>query len=200
MEISNTHGLLILAGGNSIRMGYPKPWLKTKKNTTFLSEIISVYKQIGIINITVVLNEECATSEWKKEISEIKPNATIVINKEVDKGRLFSIQLGLKATNSDYIFIQNVDNPYIEKDVLNQLLISDEKNEITIPSYKEKGGHPVIINSIVKHEIIHNYSNYKTLKDVFNLFPKSYVLVNSSSVLLNINTREDFEVTIYEPV
>ena len=200
MNISNAYGLLILAGGNSARMGYPKPWLKTKRNNTFLAEIITVYKQLGVNNITVVLNKEFTTAIWEKEISEIKPNVTIIRNREVNKGRLFSVQLGLKAANSDYVFIQNVDNPYIEKDVLKQLISISEKKEITIPSYKGKGGHPVIINSTVKREIISNYNNYKTLKDVFNHFPKKYVIVNSSTVLVNINTRKDLEAGNYEPV
>ena len=200
MNISNAYGLLILAGGNSARMGYPKPWLKTKRNNTFLAEIITVYKQLGVNNITVVLNKEFTTAIWEKEISEIKPNVTIIRNREVNKGRLFSVQLGLKAANSDYVFIQNVDNPYIEKDVLKQLISNSEKKEITIPSYKGKGGHPVIINSTVKREIISNYNNYETLKDVFNHFPKKYVIVNSSTVLVNINTRKDLEAGNYEPV
>lgn len=191
------YSVIILAGGNSLRMGSPKAWL-LKGNTTFLSEIIKSYQLFGIETITVVLNEKFTTSEWKNELSEIKSNATLIKNCSPEKGRLYSLQLGLKAVKSDFAFIHNVDNPFVENEVLEELINHTEINGVTIPTFKEKGGHPVIINEVVKKEIIDNYQNYETLKEVLANFPKKYIEVKSNSILKNINTPQELETYKYE--
>lgn len=191
------YSVIVLAGGNSLRMGSPKAWL-LKGNTTFLSEIIKSYQLFGIETITVVLNEKFTTSEWKNELSEIKSNTTLIKNCSPEKGRLYSLQLGLKAVKSDFVFIHNVDNPFVENEVLKELIHQTEINGVTIPTFKEKGGHPVIINGVVKKEIIDNYQNYETLKEVFANFPKKYIEVKSNSILKNINTPQELESYKYE--
>ena len=178
-------------------MEFPKPWL-LKGNITFLSEIVNSYKIFGIQDIVVVLNEKFATSKWKTETDEVKKNARIIKNSAPEKGRLFSLQLGLENVKSDYIFIHNVDNPFVENDVLENLINHTELKGITIPTYKGKGGHPVIINRMVKNEISTNYQNYNTLKEVFENFPKKHIEVNSSSILKNINTPQELEAIKYE--
>ena len=188
-----------MAGGNSTRMEYPKPWLSIGKST-FLSEIIQLYKGFGIENIIVVLNEKFTTPKWEKEFLNVKNIATIITNSFPEKGRLYSLQLGLKTIKSDLVFIHNVDNPFVEKEVLKQLIKHTSFKQITIPTFKKNGGHPVIINEIVKEEIISNYQNYETLKEVFSIYTKEYIEVASSSVLKNINTPQEFEDMKYELV
>ena len=198
-EIKN-YSTIILAGGKSARMGYPKPWLKKENNTTFLADIVTTYKLLGLNGIVVVLNENFASEKWQKELAEVEQNATIIINSEVDNGRLYSIQLGINATKSENVFIHNVDNPFVECEVLKQLLLNTGECEITIPSYKGKGGHPVIINKSVKNEILKNYQDYGTLKDVFSKFSKKYIEINCCSILININTPQDFKIVTNESV
>ena len=189
---------IILAGGNSARMKYPKLWIQDKLGTTFLASICSTYKSCGITNIAVVINEKFTTSKWKANLAKIKDDITIIKNSAPEKGRLYSLRLGLKASTSNFIFIHNVDSPFVEKEVIEQLLNNREENGITIPSYQEKNGHPVIINNAVSTEIVANYKNYETLKEIFNHFPKKYVEVDSDSILKNINTPEQLTETDYE--
>ncbi|MCB9363401.1 MAG: NTP transferase domain-containing protein [Flavobacteriales bacterium] len=200
MGTDNNIAVIILAGGHSSRMGYPKPWLKNDDNVTFLSEIITSYKQFGINEVIVVLNEKFTTREWENELLISSENATIIKNNLVDKGRLHSLQLGLNHSSSDFNIIHNVDNPFVEYKVLAKLLTDIENQEIIIPTYNNKGGHPVIISKNVKNEITNNYNEYSTLKDVFFKFKKKYVDVNSNTILININTPKDLESLFYEPV
>ncbi len=190
---NHNYSTIILAGGNAARMNYPKPWLRLDNDITFLAEIVTAFKSFGITDIVVVLNTKFTTKEWSKEFLMIEQNTTIIKNPYPEKGRLFSLQLGLKAIKNNTVFIHNVDNPFIENDVLAQLSNNIENNGITIPSFNNKGGHPVIINESVKNEIINNYKNYKTLKEVFKHFPKKYVEVKNSSILRNINTPEELK-------
>ena len=201
MKLHRNHknySAIILAGGNSSRMGFPKPWLKTKDDVTFLATIISKFKQLGIDDIVVVLNEKFTTQEWKKELSEVEQNVIIIKNSKPENGRLYSLQLGLRTTTNNPIIIHNVDNPFVENNAIEQLISQTEANEISIPSYKGKGGHPVIISKLVKEEIITNYQHYKTLKDIFSKFPKKRIEVNSNSILKNINTPQELEAHRHE--
>ena len=197
LSIENSSAI-ILAGGNSSRMNYPKPWLKINSQVTFLASIINSFITYGIKDIVVVLNEKFTNSKWKNELSAIEKNCSIVLNNEPDKGRLYSLRLGLKHTKSNNVLIHNVDSPFVENEVLELLFNNIELNGITIPSHNEKGGHPVIISKAVKEEIINNYKNHKTLKEVFSNFPKKYIEVDSNSILKNINTPHDLKEVIHE--
>lgn len=192
--------VIILAGGHSSRMGEPKPWIKNESGITFLNEIISSYVQFGISNIIVVLNELFTKEQWQKEYQIVNKKAIIVKNNQVDKGRLFSLKLGLTYSNDNYNIIHNVDNPFVEYKVLNELFNNINENGVTIPTYNNKGGHPIIINEKVKKEIISNYKQYTTLKELLLKFDKKYVAVESNSILTNINTKEDLESMMYELV
>ncbi len=192
--------LIILAGGRSSRMGHPKPWLKKESGITFLNDIITSYRQFGIDNIIVVLNEEFTQNDWEEDFLAINKKAIIIKNNQVDKGRLHSLQLGLSHSSSVFNIIHNVDNPFVEYKVLTELLADIENQEIIIPTYNDIGGHPVIINKNVKTEITSNYKKYNTLKDVFSKFKKKYVNVDSNTILININTPKDLETLFYEPV
>ena len=48
---------IILAGGNSTRMKFPKPWLKID-TTTFLEKIIKTYQNFGIQKIILIINQK----------------------------------------------------------------------------------------------------------------------------------------------
>lgn len=194
----HNYSAIILAGGHSSRMGYPKPWLKKENGNTFLAEIVTVFKRFGIKDVIVVLNEKFTSHDWEKELTEIEKDATVIKNSNPEKGRLYSLKLGLENVKSDCFFIHNVDNPFVKSEVLEQLADNLVANGITIPSYQDKGGHPVIINNEVKNEIINNYKNHKTLKNVFAHFPKKHIEVNSNSILKNINTPQELEEANYE--
>jgi molybdenum cofactor cytidylyltransferase len=189
---------VILAGGNSSRMGKPKAWLTTTSGETFTEQIVSTFKRHGIQSISVVLNEKYAIDQWRENVLRVEKDANVIINREVEKGRLYSLYLALKDEREDYAIIQNVDNPFLDEHTLWALVINLESNGVTIPSYSGQGGHPVIISRKVIEEIVNNWESYKTLKEVFNKFPKKYVDVESDDVLMNINTPGDFVTAMNE--
>ncbi|KAA3652953.1 MAG: hypothetical protein DWP98_00590 [Bacteroidetes bacterium] len=191
---------LILAGGHSSRMAFPKTWKKTSEGITFLNNIVRLYKNAGVLNVVVVLNEKFTREQWENELLEIKSSAILVKNSYPTKGRLYSLQLGLRFCPSKFVFIHNVDSPFTPSVVIDKILNQVEENGVTIPSFKGKGGHPVLISNAVKNEIINRYESYETLRDVFACFPKKYVAVENASVLQNINTPQDLALFNYEVV
>ncbi|MBI2280331.1 MAG: nucleotidyltransferase family protein [Bacteroidetes bacterium] len=191
--------VIVLAGGNSRRMNYPKPWLIFENNATFLETIINRYKCLGFKKIVISLNKAFFLTDYTDRIEFLELHATIIQNNYPEKGRLYSLYIALKELKEvDFVFIHNVDNPFVDVEVVNTLY--KERNSVgsTIPSYQGQAGHPIIIGKIVIDEIINNYEKYETLKEVINQFDKKYVEVNSSNILININTPQDYNKVMNE--
>lgn len=185
--------VLILAGGNSTRMKFPKPWLKID-NTTFLEKIIKTYQSFGIKNIVVIINQKFCIEPWESKIKFLKKQAIIIENTAVEKGRLYSIQLGLQQlADADFVFIQNIDNPFIDKIILEKLQHNRCETGVTVPTFNQKGGHPILINRSIKEQIINNFNSSSTLHDVINQFDRKNVEVENESILININTPEEYK-------
>ena len=192
--------VIILAGGNSSRMKFPKPWLKIN-STTFLEKIIKTYRNFGIENIIVVINKKYCVDEWDSNINRINKLVTIVENNKVEKGRLYSIQLGLqKLADAGFVYIQNVDNPFIDDKVLAALQNNINVEGVTVPTFNQKGAHPILINSAIQEYIINNFNPSSTLHDVINQFDKKKVEVENESILRNINTPEEYKKALHELV
>src|ERR1017187_1776004 len=102
-------GVLILAGGHSSRMEYPKAFLKNGESFQ-LENIIDEYRFITD-EIYVTINHEFSSNEWKPYLDKITKKAHIIINHSPEKGRFFSIRLGmLNLPDKRYYFVHNVDN------------------------------------------------------------------------------------------
>ena len=96
---------VILSGGASSRMKMHKALLKVSEEKNFLQHIVDVYQKAGIDKIFVVKNSNIDITEMGIDTACV----TVIDNFYPDKGRIFSLQLGLnKAQNADYCFIQNI--------------------------------------------------------------------------------------------
>lgn len=193
--------VIVLAGGNSSRMNFPKPWLIFEGNATFLETIINKYKCFGFKKMVISLNKAFFLTNYSAKIELLGLNAEVIQNNYPEKGRLYSLFIALKELKKvDLAIIHNVDNPFIDMEVINTLYKESNDMGSTIPSYHGKAGHPIIIGKIVIDEIINHYEKYSSLKDVINGFDKKYVEVNDSKILININTPQDYNNVMNELV
>ena len=71
-------GLLILAGGMSERMKYPKPWLPFNEVQSFLDKIVDEYNEFGVDQTVLVMNEKFCESPWQERLSHLEKNLTLV--------------------------------------------------------------------------------------------------------------------------
>jgi CTP:molybdopterin cytidylyltransferase MocA len=195
----NQYGALILAGGHSSRMGYPKPWLQFDKGKTFLEQIVNLYLNCKIKRIVIVLNHKYYSPEWSAIIEKIEKSASIILNHKVEKGRLFSIFTGLQELKaSDYIFIHNIDNPFIKVDQIQKLQRHPTPEGVTIPAYHGKGGHPVLISQKLSHYILELSDLTPTLKDIFMKFKRYKIELDNQNILINLNTESAYKKAIRE--
>ncbi|MBK9191086.1 MAG: nucleotidyltransferase family protein [Crocinitomicaceae bacterium] len=64
--------VIILAGGRSSRMNYPKPWLKYNDSENFTEAIIDKYNNAGIEEKVLVINADFCSSVYINQINRIK--------------------------------------------------------------------------------------------------------------------------------
>jgi len=194
MEVEKNVSVIVLAAGNSGRMASPKPFLKWDDSLTFIEKIIETYHFYGCNNIILVFNPEVF-----KLFHQKYPNykndykLKIVINEYPQYERFYSIKKGIAiCTNNKFCFIQNVDNPYVNNVILDSLYSNIGTNDYCVPTYKDYGGHPILINSKVINSINNIIENNLKFNEFLSQFHRKNIITEDKTVLYNINTPEEY--------
>jgi molybdenum cofactor cytidylyltransferase len=134
---------IVLAAGDSTRMGYPKALLPLGEEL-FITRILRVLRNAELSRPVIILGRAAAAiqpriRDWP---------ADIYINSDPDRGQLSSIQLALANIGPEYVagMIWPVDQPAVSEDLvcrLAELFLSSE-SRIVIPKCGARRGHPAI--------------------------------------------------------
>jgi len=184
---------IILAAGESKRMGKPKPLLRFN-DRTFLDQIISVLKLSDADRITVVLGPEAETI--KKSVDLYGTN--VVINKDYQKGQLSSLITAIKETpqETDAILVCLVDNPFITEEVVNKIIskFKEMNNPIIVPVFNKKRGHPVLFSSSLFDELLSAPQEQGARYVVYSNEDKVLeVETSEAGILIGIDTPDDYK-------
>jgi len=130
---------LILAAGESSRMGSPKALLEFR-GETFLDRLIRCFEE-HCFPVIVVLGHE---PEVIRAGVRAAGNAVFVLNPDYSRGQFSSMQCGLRAVPdyADGVIFTPVDHPNIESATVAQLIASGAR--IAVPQYLGRHGHPVL--------------------------------------------------------
>ena len=135
---------IILAAGESSRMGFPKQ-LAEYKGKTILETVVETVSH-SIENSIVVLGHENETLTEKIDFK----NSTILINESWEEGIISSIRTGLfylsSDKNIDGALIFMGDQPAINSLVIEKLLTTKhDDDEVLVPQYRYQKGYPILI-------------------------------------------------------
>lgn len=185
-------GVVILAAGMSERMKELKAFLPYDENTRFIEKILSTYSDWGCSEIVVVTNPE--SLQQMKQTGMIPSAVTIIVNDHMELERFYSVKLGLGAIRkSSFCFIQNVDNPLITPQILDLLYDHRSYEKYVSPVFKNKRGHPVLLNRENINHILNWPVNSANFREVLNTMECSKVEMPDDRVLININSPEDYQ-------
>jgi molybdenum cofactor cytidylyltransferase len=185
-------GVVILAAGMSERMKELKAFLPYDENTRFIEKILSTYSDWGCSEIVVVTNPE--SLQQMKQTGMIPSAVTIIVNDHMELERFYSVKLGLGALRkSSFSFIQNVDNPLITPQILDLLYDHRSYEKYVSPVFKNKRGHPVLLNRENINHILNWPVNSANFREVLNTMECSKVEMPDDRVLININSPEDYQ-------
>lgn len=178
---------LILSAGRASRMGMNKALLPFNGEYNFLQHLLSVYAPFAK-RVVVVLPERAEACDVRDY-----PNTVLVENKYPERGRNYSIHLGLRQIDNDFpVFIQNIDNPFTDGQLLERLLKKRENYDYCYVAHGKKGGHPLLISAAVKEKFL----SYEPADIHFRRFLESFshtvLPVENAKYTYNINTREDY--------
>jgi len=178
---------IIAAAGNSGRMGRDKALLACSDGQTFAGYLVSSYSTFGAKPVVLIVNEKYSSTD-------LGNNSLIqVINKHVEYGRSYSIFLGMQQIPKGCAcFIQNVDNPFLDTDLLEKMIDSSENDGFVVPEWNGMGGHPVLLGqNIVK--FIQGLNDLKDFREVLLKFKRIALPFPDERILWNINTPGEYE-------
>lgn len=199
-------GLILLAGGNSSRMGVPKgllPW----QGGTLLEAHCQQFCAVGGSFVVVVLGFH--SSRYLKELRWLKggddPALQRVIyslNPTPENGQFSSLLEGLKCALSfrnqrrTSVFVQPVDMPPPDKEVYFQLYHSMERGQqVAIPTFGAQSGHPVLLSYLFQRELLAlQPGSEKRLDHLIHNLPEASIghfPVEDRKVILNFNSPSD---------
>jgi molybdenum cofactor cytidylyltransferase len=129
---------LILAAGESRRMGSPKALLRYRDDT-FLDRLAGLFAA-RCSPVIVVLGAEA-----ERIRSSVHPAATYVVNQGWARGQTTSMQCGLRAVPSaaDGVLLTLVDHPAVLPATIDVLLAEPRAALLRVPRYHGRRGHPI---------------------------------------------------------
>jgi len=144
---------IILAAGDSTRMGYPKALLPLGDDI-FITRILSVLQRAGLARPVIILGK--AATRIKERIQNW--SAEIRINPDPDRGQLSSIQIAMSSIGPEFdsCLIWPVDQPAVSEDLVCHLtqLFVDSGSLITFPKFGNRKGHPAIFHRSLFREFM----------------------------------------------
>jgi molybdenum cofactor cytidylyltransferase len=128
---------LILAAGESRRMGYPKALLKYREET-FLDTLIGLFAAY-CQHVIVVLG----AGADRIRAQAARP-ARFVINPNYGRGQTTSLQCGLRAAPPDAegVLFTLVDHPSVTPETIEALLVGP-RPAVRVPRHNGQRGHPI---------------------------------------------------------
>ncbi|NLE35428.1 MAG: NTP transferase domain-containing protein [Bacteroidales bacterium] len=187
---TDTCPAIILSAGLSERMGKPKALLRWSRSASFIEKIINEFCSFNCNPVLCVINK-LIEPECRK--MKVPASVRFIINDQPESGRFYSVRTGIKEVKeSDFCFIHNVDNPFVNRDIIRMLYECRETGAWCSPVYQGRGGHPVLISSSIIRAITDTHDLGTTLADILNSYPRRNVDAADDTILRNINTQEDF--------
>lgn len=188
-----TIAAVLLAGGESSRMGRPKallPW----GDQTLIEYQIDELRQPPVERIVVVLGHE---AERIRPLAELA-GADVVVNELYKRGRASSLRMGARALPDDTraVVLLDVDQP--RPRVVIQRLIENHvraSNMITVPVFEGQRGHPTVVDGWLLPELRQVRERTQGLRGFLEQHASDVVEVafDSEVVLLGMNTPAEYE-------
>ena len=185
---------VVLAAGLSTRMKRLKQLLPYGEHTV-VEQVVSIILTSPVDEVLVVTGHEREAVEAMLDRWPIRT----VFNPHYAEGEMLSsVQVGLRAAGKSQAALLVVgDMPAIEESVVAQLVRAYQasgENSVYIPSFQMRAGHPVLVPRPYWEAIL-KLSTENSLRSVLRAknTPVQWVVVNTPSVLRDMDTPDDYE-------
>jgi putative nucleotidyltransferase with HDIG domain len=184
---------IILSAGYSSRMGEFKPLLPFG-DATVLERDISLFRDAGIEDVRVVIGHRAGDLLPLVERLHARP----VMNERYADGMFSSVLAGVASLGNDVeaFFLLPVDIPLVHRQTISLLAetFRKENGSILYPAFYGKRGHPPLIASRYREEII-AWSGEGGLKSFLSTHDTDAVNIETEdeSILLDMDTLAEYD-------
>lgn len=186
--------LIVLAAGKSTRMKENKLLLEVD-GETLIGRVVKTAKESSADEIVVVLGYEAA--KIKEQLAKL--DCKLVVNNNYVRGQSESVKVGLAAisNNAEAVMILPADVALIDSQSINRVIeeYRRSRNKIVIASHQQQSGHPILIDKTLFPEVSEIGEDTQGLKAMINRHRAEikYVEVGTETVLVDIDTKEEFD-------
>lgn len=191
---------IVLAGGESTRMGRSKALLPDGEGRLFLTRLLCTMANAGFAHVTVVTGRThadvvaAAASDMPRGLT-----VTFARNPDPSRGQLSSLLVGLDAAAKPEVraaLVTLVDVPFVAASTVRAVVGAYETTRASIvrPARGEQHGHPVIFDASLFVELRHA-DPAGGAKTVVHAHAAEIVHVESQDegAFVDIDTREEYE-------
>ena len=183
---------ILLAAGESRRMGSPKPLLEWQ-GATLIEYQIAQLREAGVTDVIAVLGHRS---------QDILPLVTAagargIINETYREGRASSLRAGAAAAETaQTLVVISVDQPRPAAVTLR--LLARHTSGITVPSHGGRRGHPVILDGTLLPELRDVDEATQGLRAILARHATDVheLPFDSADVLLDLNTPDEYQRAI----
>lgn len=198
-----SHAVLLLAAGQSQRLGQPKQLLH-KNGITLIRHMAQLALATQPTRMIAVLAPEHFLQQPAQKLTQQPSNQTIaaqlenlpvqiVINEAASTGMASSLQVGASTLQDQQqvILIMGVDQPLLSAKHLNQLLMQYQTSAVlaVVSAYADTIGLPAVVSASLLQQSRHLTGDYG-LKRLFMQHPESLSQVNAEALAFDIDTPD----------
>lgn len=170
-------------------MGRFKPLLPFGQ-TTVVESTIQYLRDANVSHIVLVVGHR------ENALRELLRNQELVfiVNARLESPMSESVKLGIQAVpaSSKVILVTPVDYPALSSQVVSELIQSwHDGTRLVIPTWNERGGHPVLIDSSFREELLHLDSDLRSFFATHACETRR-LPVSSPFVVRDIDTWDDY--------
>lgn len=190
-------GVLIVAAGESKRLGTPKQLLEFE-GQSLINRLVNIVRDAGSFPITIVLGAEATAIQAQFP----EDNLHVVINEEWREGLGSSIRVGLKQmikvdARIDGVLILVCDQPFIKSDSIHSLIHMQQSTGLPMAACFYEGivGTPALFHQSMFSDLLQlagDTGAKKIMKDKLDNVAK----LNFEKGVIDIDTMEDYQKII----
>lgn len=190
---------IILAAGDSIRMGRPKALLPDPEGQPFVARIACTFAAAGIRDVIVVTGSQhvAIVDAITACCQSVAP--VFVTNPKPSLGQLASLQMGLgvaEGLDVDGVLVTPVDIPMVRPSTILELIMMWDRTRAPIvrPVIGERHGHPVLFDRAV-FDALRTAPLNLGARTVVHAWGDRLVnvAVDDEGCLVDIDTPDDYE-------
>lgn len=189
-------GIIILAAGNSSRLGEPKQLLEYKGKSLLHHVTRQALKMTGAVVVVSGFNNNLIENELKNL------QVITVYNPEWQEGMGASIRAGVKKIINEFPVIENLiisvcDQPFINSSVFSELMTKHKEDQkgIIASAYAGVLGTPVMFDRKYFDELS-KLSGNEGAKKLLHVFSRDVGSIDFEKGRIDIDTKDDYEQLI----